>query len=142
MKRAVILALFFAACASQKQSSGPQVAVKLSQINAGSNTFYIGGPVNVQYQVAVSNPTNQEVTLRRLELRTEGLGAYELPNQGYPMKVKVAPKSTATFTINAWGQARGGYMAAGEPVSLFANAYFDSPSGTFTKLVHENAWQP
>jgi hypothetical protein len=116
--------------------------VKVSQINAGSNTLYIGGPVNVQYQVAVTNPTNEEVTLKRLELRTEGPGAYELRNTGFPMNVKVAAKSAATFTIAAWAQARGGTMAAGEPVSLFANAYFDSPSGAFVKLVHENAWQP
>ena len=140
---AIVLTFLLAACASQQQSSGgPPVTVQLTQLNGTSNIFYYPGPVNVQYQVAVNNPTDQTVTLRRLDLRTEGFGAYALRTSGAPMNVKIAPKSAATFTISAWGQARGGHIASTEPVSLFATAYFDAPSGTFVKLVHENAWQP
>src|SRR2546421_5201547 len=138
--RIMLLALLFAACAAQ-QNSGPPVTVQLTQLGGGtSNVFYFPGPVNVQYEVAVNNPTDQPITLRRLDLRTEGPGAYALRTTGSPMNVKIAPKSSATFTISAWGQASGGYMASTEPVSLYATAYFDSPGGTFVKLVHENPW--
>jgi hypothetical protein len=133
--------LLAAACASTPQESGPPVTVQISQLGGSSNIFYFRGPVNVQYQVTVNNPTDQTVTLRRLDLRTEGFGAYALRTSGSPMNVKVAPKSSATFTVSAWGQARGGYIASTEPVTLFANAYFDSPTGTFVKLVHGNVWQ-
>jgi hypothetical protein len=140
--RIAFFAFLFVACASSQQSSGPPVTVQLTQLGGSSNIFYFPGPVNVQFQVAVNNPTNQEVTLRRLDLRTEGSGAYALRTSGTPMNVKIAPKSSATFTVSAWGQARGGYIASTEPVSLFATAYLDGPGGAFVKLVHENAWQP
>ena len=116
--------------------------MQLTQLGGTSNVFYFPGPVNVQYEVTVNNPTDQAITMRRLDLRTEGPGAYALRTSGSPMNVKIAPKSSATFTVSAWGQARGGYIASTEPVSLFATAYFDGPSGTFVKLIHENAWQP
>ena len=141
-RRIALLALLLAACASSQHDSGSPVTIQLAQLNGTSNVFYFPGPVNVQYQVAVNNPTDQEITLRRLDLRTEGSGAYALRTTGSPMNVKIAPKSSATFTVSAWGQARGGYIASTEPVTLFATAYFDSPSGQFVKLVHENAWQP
>src|SRR5205085_11366195 len=139
---ALLATLLFAACASTSQENGPPVTVRLAQLGGTSNIFYYPGPVNVQYQVTVDNPTDQPITLRRLHLRTEGFGAYALRTTGTPMNVKIAPKSTATFTISAWGRASGGYIASTEPVSLFATAYFAAPSGTFVKLVHENAWQP
>jgi hypothetical protein len=137
----ILFTLLAAACASQ-QDSGSPVTVQLTQVGGPANVFYYPGPVNVQYEVAVTNPTNQQIALRRLDLRTEGPGAYALRTSGSPMNVKIAPKSSATFTVSAWGQARGGYIASTEPVSLYATAYFDGPSGTFVKLIHENAWQP
>ena len=139
--RIALLALLLAACASRPREGGPPVTVRLAQLGGTSNVFYYPGPVNVQYQVTVDNPTDQAITLRRLDLRTESFGAYALRTTGTPMNVKIAPKSSATFTVSAWGQARGGYIASTEPVSLFATAYFEGPSGSFVKLVHENAWQ-
>src|SRR5205823_4822058 len=89
--RVALFALLLAACASSQQdSSGPPVTVQLAQLNGTSNIFYYPGPVNVQYQVAVNNPTDQQITLRRLDLRTEGFGAYALRTTGTPMNVKIA----------------------------------------------------
>jgi hypothetical protein len=143
MKTTVFLIsiLFATACATQ-QSSGPPVTVQLAQVGSSANVFYFPGPVNVQYQVSVTNPTDQEITLQRLDLRTEGTGAYYLNTAGSPMNVRIAPKSNATFTVSAWGRSRGGYIASTEPVTLFATAYFNGPAGSFMKLVHQNAWQP
>jgi hypothetical protein len=61
------LAFLFAACASSQQSSGPPVTVQLTQLGGSSNIFYFPGPVNVQYEVAVNNPTDQAITMRRLD---------------------------------------------------------------------------
>jgi non-ribosomal peptide synthetase component F len=139
--RIAFFALLLAACASTPQDSGPPVTVQIAQTSGSPNVFYFAGPVNIQYQVSVSNPTDQAVTLRRLDLRTEGTGAYVLRTSGSPMNVKVAPKSNATFMVSAWGRALGGYIASTEPVTLFATAYFDAPGGSFVKLVHGNVWQ-
>jgi non-ribosomal peptide synthetase component F len=139
--RIALFAVLLAACASTPQDSGPPVTVQLAQTSGSPNVFYFAGPVNIQYQVTVNNPTDQAVTLRRLDLRTEGAGAYVLRTSGSPMNVKVAPKSNAQFTVSAWGRALGGYIASTEPVTLFATAYFDAPAGPFVKLIHGNVWQ-
>ena len=71
MKQAtlLLLAVCLAACASSKSSSGPNVSVELAQLTAANDVFYMRGPVSIQYQLAISNPTTQPLTLTRLEHR-------------------------------------------------------------------------
>jgi hypothetical protein len=134
-----VVALILAfGCASTQQSSGPDVTIHLAQINSASDVFYFAGPVNVQYQLTVSNPTSQPLTLQRLDLSTIGPGAYSLRANSTPMNLKIAPNGTSTFRIAVWGYARGGYIASSEPVSLRGVAYFQSPSNSFVKLFNEN----
>ncbi|HJT17747.1 MAG TPA: hypothetical protein VJ853_10175 [Thermoanaerobaculia bacterium] len=136
---ALSVLLFLAACASTPQQGGPNVAVQLQQINSPNEVFYYRGPVNVQYRVAISNPTAEQLTLQRLDLQTIGPGAYSLRANGTPMNLKVPPNSTAVYTISVWGYARGGYLASTEPVTLRGTAYFQGPtSGAFIKMFNEN----
>ena len=141
MKRAVsALAVGFllAACASSSQSGGPNVTVQLAQVNAVSNVFYFRGPINLQYQVAITNPTSQPLTLTRLDLQTIGPGAYSLRANGTPMNLKVAPNATSTYTISVWGFSQGGYLASTTPVTIRGTAYFQGASGSFVRLFNEN----
>lgn len=131
------LSLLLAGCASSKQS-GPNVTVQLAQLNSSSNVFYFAGPVNIEYQLAITNPTNQPLTLTRLDLQTIGSGAYFLRNSGTPMNLKVAPNATTSYTISVWGQSRGGYLASGEPVTIRGTAFFQGPSGSFVRLFNQN----
>ena len=140
--RTLLFALLATACASQQQSDGPPVTVKLEQLNMATNALYEAGPINLQYEVTVENATDHEVTLTRLEMHTEGIGAYTLGTNGYPMSAKIAPKSSGTFKLSAWGTVAGGSMSANEPVTIYATAYFESPSGSFVKQFHQNVWQP
>ena len=135
---ALVAGLFLVACASSNQTKGPNVTVQLQPLGTVSNIFYYRGPINVQYRVAVTNPTNQPLTLTRLDLQTIGSGAYALRANGTPMNVKIAPNGTTEFTISVWGYARGGYLASSEPVTLRGTAYFQGPSGSFLKLFNEN----
>jgi hypothetical protein len=137
----VLAVVFLAACASSQQSANaPPVEVHLAQVATPSDVFYFGGPINIQYQLSINNPTNQPLTLKRLDLQTVGPGAYSLRTSATPMNLKVPPNATTTYTISVWGNARGGYLAASEPVTIHGTAYFDSPSGGFVRIFSENIW--
>ena len=143
MKRAacfLTVALLVAGCGSSNLSSngGPNVTVHLAQVNTAPDVFYFAGPVNIQYQLSITNPTSDALTLTRLDLETIGPGAYSLRTAATPMNLKVPPNSTATYTISVWGRARGGYLAADEPVTLRGTAYFKGPSGSFVRILTEN----
>ena len=130
-----------AACASSTQSSGPNVSIQLQQLNSATDVFYFRGPVNIQYRVVITNPTNQPLTLTRLDLQTLGPGAYSLRTDSTPMNLKVAPNATTSYTISVWGYARGGYLASSEPVTIRGTAYFKGPSGSFIRLFNQNISQ-
>jgi len=143
MKSAVCfltLGLFLVACGSSNLSSnsGPNVNVHLAQVNTAPDIFYFSGPVNIQYQLSIANPTSDPLTLTRLDLETVGPGAYSLRTAATPMNLKVPPNSTASYTISVWGRARGGYLTADEPVTLRATAFFKGTSGSFVRLFTEN----
>jgi hypothetical protein len=140
MKRALVLAALVALCgfSSLQAASGPAVVVRLAPLDTNSNSFYFRGPVGLRYAVEISNPADETVTLRRLDLRSEGGGAYFVRANSTPMNVRVAPKSNATFAINTWGRSLGGELRSDEPVTIIGRAYFDSPRGTFVKLFQTN----
>ncbi len=139
MKHAIVLFALVAAlgCAST-HDSGPPVIVRLAPLDTNSNSFFFRGPIGLRYAVEVSNAADETVTLRRLDLRSTGGGAYSLRADSTPMNVKVAPKSNATFAITTWGRSRGGEISSGEPVVIQGTAYFDSPKGPFVKIFQEN----
>jgi hypothetical protein len=142
MKRIIsLLALFVVACASNQQSSGPEVAIHLTQTNTPNDIFYFAGPVAIQYQVAITNPTNQPLTLQRLDLQTLGPGAYSLRTAPTPMNVTVPPNGTSVFNISVWGRAHGGYLRSTEPVTIRGTAYFKGPTGSFVRIFSENLSQ-
>jgi hypothetical protein len=135
---ALAVGLFLLACASSNQSNGPNVAIQLAQVSQSNDVFYFRGPVSIQYQVSIANPTNQELTLTRLDLQTIGPGAYSLRANGTPMNLKVAPNSTSTYLISVWGYSSGGYLRSSEPVSIRGTAYFQGASGSFLRLFNQN----
>jgi len=137
---ALAVSLFLFACASSNQSSnGPGVTVQLAQVSQPNDVFYFRGPVNIQYQVSINNPTNEELTLTRLDLQTIGPGAYSLRANGTPMNLKVAPNSTSSYLISVWGYSAGGYLRSSEPVTIRGTSYFKgAKSGSFLKLFNQN----
>jgi hypothetical protein len=144
MKTAVSLLavglVLLAGCGSSNlaSNSGPNVTLRLEQVNTPPDVFYFSGPVSIQYRVTINNPTDQSLTLSRLELETLGPGAYSVHTSATPMNLKVAPNATTSYMISVWGRARGGYLTAGEPVTMRVIAYFQGPSGSFVRMFNQN----
>ena len=133
--RQLILALLvFAACASNPQNDATPIGVELAFLDAPANVLYFPGPVNLRFELTLTNPTDQPVTLRRLDLRSLGSSSLFLRATGTPFHVEVKPHGTTSVTTSVWANSRGGMLAQDEPISLQATAYFDSPKGPIVRL--------
>jgi hypothetical protein len=135
---ALFAIIVFTTVGAFAKSSTPAVSVRIAPLDTTSDLFYFRGPIGLRYGVEVSNPSNETVTLRRLDLHSFGGGAYSLRANSTPMKVQIPPGGAKTFSISTWGRARGGFINSGEPVILQGTAYFDGPKGSFVKLFQEN----
>jgi hypothetical protein len=121
-------------------SNDPKVNVHLTPLGNYGDMFYFRGPINLQYQLTVDNPTGTPLTLRRLELRTVGPGAYSLrTGASTPIKQTIQPGGTTNLTLSVWGRASGGYLRSEEPVTVQGIAYFVTPTGhSFVRSFVEN----
>lgn len=139
MKHALVFLSFVAVlgCAST-HDDGPNVAVRLAPLDNSVDLFTFRGPIVLRYVVEVANASDQTITLRRLDLRTSGGGAYSLNAGSTPMNLQVAPKSDGSFSIQTYGRSRGTMMTSGEPVVIQGKAYFDSPKGPFVRIFQQN----
>jgi hypothetical protein len=95
--------------------------------------------MSLRFAVAVTNPTNEPVTMTSLNLQSVGPGAFNLRSGSVPVNRTIAPGQTTEFSVSAWGYSRGGYLRAEEPVLLRAIGDFRSPGNhAFIKMVNEN----
>jgi hypothetical protein len=147
MKRAALVLLAFAAlsCASDNNKKADRVHLELQQIQ-GASAVQSTGRFDVQFGLAVENPTNEMVTLKSVELTQIGTGSYQIrrdPASGngdrYPFDAKIAPGQTGevTFWVHAYQRTLPGSFGASEPVTIRAMVYFDSPSGAFHQVVQK-----
>ena len=130
----LLVLLLLAACSSTPKTDAPPIGVDFALANTPANVLYFAGPVNLQFAVTLTNPTDLPVTLRRLDLRTLGGSSFYLRAAGTPFHVEVKPHANTTVTMSAWGNSRGGMLAEDEPIQLQATAYFDSLKGPFVRL--------
>ena len=133
--------LLVAGCASSSSDAqnalADKVQVQLGQYATNNNLYYFAGPINIQYQLAITNNTAETITLRRLQLRTVSPGAYALSTPTSMITATVAPGKTTTVNLSAWGRSSGSYLRAEEPVTIQGTAYFDSPRGGFVKIFNQ-----
>jgi hypothetical protein len=138
MKRslALLAIILVAGCASSATSNGgPPLQLTLLQRGAPvPDVFYFRGPVNVAYDLAIKNPTNEQYTLSRLDIRSIGPGAYRIRTGSQPMRQRVNPNGVTSVHLSTWAQSTGGFISSGEPVSVRVIAQFDGPGGRFQKV--------
>ena len=66
-------------------SDSPKLNISLQQLTSSGDIFYFRGPINIQYQLSIENPTDQPVTLKRLELSSLGPGSYSIHTGSTPI---------------------------------------------------------
>jgi hypothetical protein len=135
-----VLFLLAVACASSKspgnKSAKPDPPIDIEQLVGPAQLSYPYGPIEVQYQIVVQNPTAQPITLIRVDVRTlnPAGGGYTLRRDFYNVRKTIAPNATdgVTFWAKAFAYGRG--MRDTEPITIRVIAYFESPAGNFQKV--------
>ncbi|HVS32611.1 MAG TPA: hypothetical protein VMS98_14295, partial [Thermoanaerobaculia bacterium] len=123
-----ILALM-AACATQPaRRSVPEVSlVQVSPLPNARVESASGLPV--QYQLKISNPSDQPVKLMSVEVESVGYsGAYEMKRVRHVFDRTIPAKSTATIELRAWVQPLQADTSGrvNSPVMLRGSARFES----------------
>jgi len=137
-----VLLIALSSAAWGASDSSPKLNISMQQLTSSGDMFYFRGPINIQYQLSIENPTNQPVTLKRLELSSLGPGSYSIHTGSTPITRTIVPRGTTTLTLSAWGRSTGGYLRSEEPVTIRGVAYFDTPSGhSFVRQFIQN-FQP
>jgi hypothetical protein len=139
MRAALLVAVLITACATgvQDDPNAPNVVLHIAQYESAPNAYLYGGLVNVRYSLSVANRTKDPITLTRIEIRTVSSGAYTIRPTSTPINADLAPGQEKTIPLSLWAQARGGNLAAQEPVTLRATAYMTGPKGAFVRLFTE-----
>ncbi|MGA8808299.1 MAG: hypothetical protein WB973_10515 [Thermoanaerobaculia bacterium] len=127
MAAAILVVGLLGFASSSRGAEAPKLDIQLRQASTPGDVFYFRGPVNLQYQLAIKNPSNEPLTLRRIDLSTMGPGAYSLRTGATPISRTIPPNSAVAINLSAWGQSAGGFLRSEEPVTIRGVAYFDSP---------------
>jgi len=136
MRRAALpLLILLAACAST--GDGPNVTVHLAPYETAPSAYTFTGAVNVQFEMSVTNESPDQVTFNRIEIRTISSGAFTISPTSTAINVVLGPGQSAKRSIALWAYARGGRLAAEEPVTVRGTAYFTGPKGAFVRLFTE-----
>lgn len=128
--------ILLAACASAPATdSSPAVTARIVDTNITSDLRF-AGPVAIRFRVEVANPTNEAVTLRKIEIHTAATGTFGVRTT-VPFTREIAPGQGIVVELHGTGQTAGGHLAADEQVTFRGTAYFDSPHGAFMKTIQD-----
>ena len=105
-------------------------SVQTFDVPPGDGTFRCAS-MTIPWGVTVKfnrNATNTPVTLRQLELRTLGPGAYSIRTGSTPVtKTTIRANGSTNIALSLWGRSTGGYLRSEEPVTVQGIAYFEAP---------------
>jgi hypothetical protein len=129
MKRIFLTFATFMIAASALAASTPAVQARLVQTTMPSDMIFFRGPINVQYQLTITNPGSQPLTLSRLNLSTTGPGGYRLHTGDAVVKTVIPANGSVTLNLSAWANARGGFIGSSEPVEMHGQLWLAPPKG-------------
>lgn len=147
MKRALIVAvLFLGACASsQNEVVKPPPQIDVVQVYGPSDIPYSRGQESVlgEYAFRVANPANVPITLRRIELSSLGGGTIALRREDRAFTRTINPGSAEVVSVNArvYFRTTSSGSPTNEPLTIRAVLYFDSPNGSFRRIITRNIGQ-
>jgi hypothetical protein len=101
-----------------------QPVVNLTQVRPDPWEPVLYGPLTVEYELTVFNPSPHPIVLRAVDLRSAGNGKYTVARQSRNLRRTISPGETIStrISVEAWGS--GGQASAYEPVTIQGIAWF------------------
>ncbi len=135
---AIVSMLLVGACASQNNNTKvdiaqPEVAIEqLSSVPLAAEQVTGGMPV--QYRMTVTNPAQIPITLKRVDIRSMGSGAYNVQPTSKPYDLVIAPGATEAFDLWIPAFATTSVAGANGAVALQLRTQFATASGAFQNV--------
>jgi hypothetical protein len=141
MKQALVVAiLFLAACASSQDTVvKPPPEIEIAQLYGPSDIPYSRGQSSTiaEYAFRITNNADVPITLRRIDLSSVAGGTIALRREDRSFNKTINPGSAEVVSINprVYFTTTGGGTPTNEPLTLRAIVYFDSPNGSFRRIM-------
>lgn len=145
MKRlaACTLLLLFAACSTTiKYPVEPGPEVEIVQLYGPSDVPYSRGVsfITAQFGVQISNPSPVPITLKHITLQSVGNATVALrrEDRGFNDVINAGQTAQATMNARLYFSSDSSGSPTREPLTIRAVLNFDSPNGSFAKIVQKN----
>ncbi len=136
------LALLAACASSIKYPVEPPPEVEIVQLYGPSDVPYSRGTsfIEAQYGIQISNPSTVPITLKHVTLQGVGNASIALRREDRGFNNVINPGTTAQATINARVYFTSDLSGSPtrEPLTVRATISFDSPKGSFNRIVQKN----
>jgi len=144
---AVLAAIVLAACGSSQPKSTaniPAPDLDIEQTFGPGDLGYPDAPIDVKYQLRITNRASVPITLRRINLHTVNPpgGAYTLSAPlVHPFNDTIQPSGEKDIVMWAHAQGYGVSMRDREPVTIKGVAYFETPNGYYNLPINQELQQ-
>jgi hypothetical protein len=141
-----VLLVVIAACASSsspKPSGGvtPLPTVDIAQVYGPADLNYSRGIsfVDAQYSLEITNPSTDPITLKHVTLESVGGGSIRMRREDRSFNNEIPPGQTgqAVVTARVYFQSDNSGTPTREPITLRATLSFNSPKGSFNRIVQK-----
>lgn len=134
-----------ASCATSDQgktSPGTEPQITLAQLPGTAFVQEYQGPFTIGFAMEVTNPANEEIELKGVELEAMGASPYRLQSSLIPFDETIGPgeREVVEFSMSAY--SRGGEFSAKAPVTIRGVVQFKRSAGTFQKVFTQRINQP
>jgi uncharacterized protein YdeI (BOF family) len=123
-----VLLVAFAALAAE----APLIDAHISSDTTAQQIRDARGPVNLTFNIAVTNRSEAPVTLTRVEVRTDDTSNYAVRDGSKKLTTVIDPSATENITLVAKAVAPRDLLQA-EPFRVSVHLTFKGPDGKFTK---------
>jgi len=145
MKRIAFCALLVVvvSCASSSHNAPitPLPTVDVVQIYGPSDLNYSRGisSVDAQYGLEITDPSSDPITLKHVTLESVGGGSIRMRREDRAFNNEIPPGQTGQAVVNArvYFQSDNSGSPTREPITLRATLNFDSPKGSFNRIVQK-----
>jgi hypothetical protein len=142
---AVCAALLLAACGSTTYPVMPPPEVQIVQLYGPSDLPYSRGTstVEAQYGIQITNRSSDPVTLTHVSLQSVGGGTIAMRREDRGFNNTIEPGQTGQAVMNArvYFTSDVSGSPTREPLTVRATLSFNSPKGSFTRIVQQNLSQ-
>jgi hypothetical protein len=94
----------------------------------------VTGPLSVNLRLTVRNPSQEPITLKRVDFVTIGQGAYTVAGASRPFDKVISPDQTIELETWVPAESEGSIIGNNGPVTMRVTAFFGSAVGQFRKV--------